>query len=126
MRVEVRDLHKDGANFVAIDQVRCKTTCLLCIGPLWIAIYRFEMRDVLACQLESATDLKKLLNKGSWSLWNRNVPLRAQPRSRHGQLPFAAWLNPKSNQHAMHDGSEKSGSHRRESFNRCMPNSVRF
>ena len=112
MRVEVRDLHKDGANFVAIDQVPCKKTCLLSINPLWIAIYRFEMHDGLACLLESATGLKKLLNKGSRSLWNRNVPLRAQPRSRHAQHPLAAWLIPQPNQHAAHDGSEGAVSHR--------------
>ncbi len=56
--------------------------------------------------------LSKSLNKGSWSLWNRNVPLRAQPRSRPVQHPLAAWLNPKSNQHAMHDGSANALSHR--------------
>ena len=54
----------------------------------------------------------KPLNKGNWSLWNQNVPLRAQPQFRRAQHPLAAWLNPKSNQHAMHDGSANANSHR--------------
>ena len=40
------------------------------------------------------------------------MPLLAQPRFRRAQHPLAAWLNPKSNQHAMHDGSANANSHR--------------